>query len=252
MATHQARSQFRRRPARARARSHRRIACEPRCAHFGVCGGCVLQHLAPRKQLEFKQHQLFEALERIGRVTPRERLPPLQADAWHYRRRARLAARWVPKKARRWSAFASARRPTLLICKRCEVLTSRVARLIEPLSVLITALSVRDRVPQIEVSRSQTTAIALVIRVLSPLTEADRGAASRLRARRTTSSCICSPAVTRRLRSSMARPPSCRIACRSSMCDLQFQPTDFIQVNARSIERMVERAIELLAADGEG
>ena len=65
---------------------------EPRCAHFGVCGGCVLQHLAPARQLEFKQRQLYEALTRIGKVTPAETLPPLQGGVWNYRRRARLAA----------------------------------------------------------------------------------------------------------------------------------------------------------------
>jgi 23S rRNA (uracil1939-C5)-methyltransferase len=42
----------------------------PRCAHFGVCGGCALQHLDPEAQLEAKQTELRDNLERVGRVSP--------------------------------------------------------------------------------------------------------------------------------------------------------------------------------------
>src|SRR5688572_9617576 len=56
----------------------------PQCAHFGVCGGCALQHLTAERQLEFKQQQLHEALTRIGRVSPERVLLPLQADVWSY------------------------------------------------------------------------------------------------------------------------------------------------------------------------
>jgi len=70
----------------------------PRCPHFGTCGGCVLQHLAPEAQLAAKERQLFEELERIGHVSAAERLPPLAAEPWGYRRRARLGVKYVPKK----------------------------------------------------------------------------------------------------------------------------------------------------------
>ena len=46
---------------------------EPRCAHFGICGGCSLQHLVAAAQLAAKQAQLLDNLERIGRVTPAAR-----------------------------------------------------------------------------------------------------------------------------------------------------------------------------------
>ncbi len=42
----------------------------PRCAHFGICGGCSLQHLSPAAQLAAKQRQLLENLQRIGSVQP--------------------------------------------------------------------------------------------------------------------------------------------------------------------------------------
>ena len=41
---------------------------EPRCAHFGICGGCKWQNLPYEKQLEAKQKQVFDQLTRIGKV----------------------------------------------------------------------------------------------------------------------------------------------------------------------------------------
>lgn len=38
------------------------------CSHFEICGGCKWQHLPYEHQLEFKQKQVTDALERIGGV----------------------------------------------------------------------------------------------------------------------------------------------------------------------------------------
>lgn len=45
----------------------------PFCVHFGVCGGCKWQHLPYDSQLKYKQKQVFDSLERIGKLE----LPPL-------------------------------------------------------------------------------------------------------------------------------------------------------------------------------
>ncbi|MDO9084044.1 MAG: 23S rRNA (uracil(1939)-C(5))-methyltransferase RlmD [Humidesulfovibrio sp.] len=54
-------------------------AVTPFCPHFGVCGGCTLQHLAPASQLAWKQRQILDALKRIGKVEPRTVLPAVAA-----------------------------------------------------------------------------------------------------------------------------------------------------------------------------
>ncbi|PKN07806.1 MAG: 23S rRNA (uracil(1939)-C(5))-methyltransferase RlmD [Deltaproteobacteria bacterium HGW-Deltaproteobacteria-8] len=54
-------------------------AVTPFCQHFGLCGGCSLQHLAPESQLAWKQRQILEALSRIGKVEPKTVLPPVAA-----------------------------------------------------------------------------------------------------------------------------------------------------------------------------
>lgn len=216
----------------------------PRCIHFGVCGGCVLQHLSSDKQLTFKERQLLDSLERIGRVKPRDILPPLQAHTWQYRRRARLAARWVPKKSKTVVGFRERSTTFITDLRTCEVVTARVAELIEPLSQLISSLSVRDRVPQIEVAHADS-ALALVVRVLSPLTDADRSALLAFAAKHSVEMYLQPGGYdTVAKLEGEAAPLTYRLP--QFDVEIAFQPTDFIQINAALNERMVEHAIQLL------
>lgn len=223
---------------------------EPRCAHFAVCGGCALQHLSAQRQIEFKQRQLMEALARIGHVTPAEILPPLQANAWNYRRRARLAARWVPKKDRVVVGFRERTTSFIADLQRCEVLAPPVDAMLPALSALLTALSIRNRVPQIEVSVADN-AVALVIRVLEPLTAADREHLERFE-REHSLQIYLQPGGYETVAplTGAAVPLVYRLP--QFNVELQFQPTDFVQVNRELNERMVERVaglLELQASD---
>jgi len=59
---------------------------EPRCPHFGTCGGCQWQHVAYEAQLRFKEQILHDQLERIGGISKPPLKPSLGArDAWFYR-----------------------------------------------------------------------------------------------------------------------------------------------------------------------
>ncbi len=53
---------------------------EPRCEHFGTCGGCRWQHLPYDMQLRFKRQQVVDALDRIGHVEHPEVAPTLGSD----------------------------------------------------------------------------------------------------------------------------------------------------------------------------
>ena len=216
----------------------------PACIHFGVCGGCVLQHLSSEKQLAFKEQQLFDSLERIGRVMPREKLPALQAQTWQYRRRARLAARWVPKKHKTVVGFRERSTPFITDLKTCAVLTPEVAALIEPLSELITSMSVRDRVPQIEVAHADE-AIALVIRVLSVLTENDHALLTNF-AQTHGIELYVQPGGYDTIAKHEGEPKTLTYRLPQFDVTVAFQPTDFIQINARLNERMVDAALRLL------
>ena len=144
----------------------------PRCAAFGVCGGCALQHQSVPAQRAAKAEALRAALEKIGGVVPSRWLDVLGASAWGYRRRARLAVKDVPKKGRVLVGFRERNAPYVADMTRCEVLHPSVGERLEALSAMIADLSLRSRIPQIEVAVGDDV-VALVFRHLEPLPEAD-------------------------------------------------------------------------------
>lgn len=144
----------------------------PRCAHFGICGGCSLQHLDPSAQLAVKQRWLLDSLTHIGKVQPLEVLEPLTGPLWGYRRRARLGVKYVAKKGRVLVGFRERRTPYIADLQRCEILDERIGGLLAELAALIDQLSIRAHVPQIEVAGGDTH-LGLNVRVLAPPTEQD-------------------------------------------------------------------------------
>jgi 23S rRNA (uracil1939-C5)-methyltransferase len=150
--------------------SAQRVA--PRCRFFGTCGGCSLQHLDPRAQVAVKQRVLEDSLWHIGRVRPEALLPVIHGPTWAYRHRARLAVRYVPKKGGALVGFHEKRSSYVADMDSCEVLPKRYSDLLRPLRELVNALSIRSRLPQIEIAAGEGADV-LVLRVLEPLANAD-------------------------------------------------------------------------------
>ncbi len=144
----------------------------PGCPHFGVCGGCALQHLEPSAQLLAKERELKETLARVARAEPARWLPPLAGPAWGYRRRARLGAKYVHRKARVVVGFRERAAPYVADLATCRVLAAPADTLIAPLAGLLTGLTIRERMPQIELAVGDD-ATALVLRVLEAPTAQD-------------------------------------------------------------------------------
>ena len=144
----------------------------PQCRHFGICGGCSLQHMDARAQVAAKQRILEDNLRHIGKVEPELVLPAVYGSAWGYRYRARLSVRYVAKKGGVLVGFHERRSSFVTDMEACEVMPSRISALIVPLRELVGSLSIRNRVPQIEVSLGEEVD-ALVLRILDPLTPRD-------------------------------------------------------------------------------
>ena len=219
-----------------------------RCEAFGRCGGCSLQHVTPERQREIKAQTLRDNLERIGRVEPREWLSPMTGPEWNYRRRARLAVKHVPAKGRTLVGFRERHAPFITDMHRCEVLASPVDDLIDALSELIGQLSIRARLPQIEVAVANND-IALVFRVLDTPTDADNaalrafGEARRLRI-------YLQPggldSVTPLYPSSVDEP--LHYSLPEFELEIAFEPIDFVQVNSDINRQMVHFAVEQIQA----
>jgi 23S rRNA (uracil1939-C5)-methyltransferase len=222
----------------------------PRCAHFGVCGGCAMQHLDPEAQLEVKQTELRDNLERVGRVSPQEWLAPLRGPVWNYRRRARLGAKFVIKKDRMVVGFRERLAPYVAEVQRCEVLSLPLGELIAPLATMMNGLSIRHRIPQIEAAVADNV-VALVLRVLDTPSASDLGLLREFAARHSVRFYLQPGGLdsVRPLDSGTegAEPmEALRYGLPQFGLQLEFTPTDFIQINAHINETLVSRAVELL------
>ena len=229
----------------------------PRCPHFGVCGGCSLQHADPALQLAAKQRTLEDALERIGHVTPEHMLPPIDGPAWNYRYRARLSVRHVPKKGGVLVGFHERKSSYVADMRECHVLPKRISDLLPALRTLIASLTIRDRVPQIELAVgerlpaiSDTDAPvlvhALVLRVLDPPSTTDEAklvAFADLHGVELWLQSGGPNTVT------PFHPRYATLAYTLPEFDIAipFAPTDFTQVNAAVNRVLVRRAVALLA-----
>lgn len=218
----------------------------PKCAHFGICGGCSLQHLSAAAQLATKQQQLLEDLWRIGQVRPQRVLDPLQGPQWAYRRRARLGVKWVHKKGRVLAGFRERDKPYLADIRHCEVLVGALRSLPSDLAALVETLTLREQIPQVEVAVGDS-GTALVFRVLQPPPDPDLAALDEFGQRLGAQIFLQSggPDTVRPLRTDYP-PLSYRID--SAGVAIGFSPLDFMQVNRAINEAMVGAAIDALQA----
>lgn len=216
----------------------------PECAHFGLCGGCALQHLAPAKQIEFKQKQLLDAFERIGKVQAQEIVPPITGAVWHYRRRARLGVKNVPKKGGVLVGFRERESSFLATLETCKVLDARVGLKLRALAALVETLTLRAQLPQIEVAALDH--VALVVRVLATPTLDDL---QKLQAFADTEGIeiYLQPGGYDTIAPMQSPARVLDYSPDGSEMRLHLRPTDFIQINGSVSQQIVRRAIEWLA-----
>lgn len=217
---------------------------EPECPHFGVCSGCVLQHMSAGKQIEAKQQVLLDNLQRIGHVTPERVLPVLTAQAWGYRRKGRFSVRYVEKKGGVLVGFREHDPRYVAQLNQCHTLAPAIAALITPLAELVGAMPAKRDVTQIEFIRGDGPA-ALVFRHHSDLQEGDL---SLLRAfgERHDAQIFLQPGGVHTVHPIRADYPPLSFELAASGIRFQFKPLDFIQVNAAMNEAMIERVTQLL------
>lgn len=216
----------------------------PHCPHFGTCGGCVTQHADLDTQMAAKQDGLVQNLARIGKVQPERLLPMVMGQEWGYRHRARLSVRRVEKKGGVMVGFRERRSTYVTDMRECPVLPPRISALIGPLRELIERLSVRSRLPQVEVAVGDNAA-ALVFRHLLPLSEDDLDH-FRAFADRHGVHVWLQPGGPDSAHPFHPRESDLYYELPDFAVRLHFRPTDFTQVNHAVNRTLVARAIDLL------
>ncbi|MBQ5766875.1 MAG: TRAM domain-containing protein, partial [Burkholderiaceae bacterium] len=226
------------------------LRVKPACPHFGIepgcCGGCAMQHLEPNAQVAIKQRVMLDALWHIGKVKPETIMAPIFGPFWGYRHRARLTVRDVAKKGGVLVGFHEKSSSYVADMTTCKILPNYVSELLVPLRELVEKLSIRQRLPQIEVAVGGDGRIALVMRVLETPSEEDL---------RQFDAFALEHGVDIWLQPK--GPDSCYPMHKDALTALKleltefgvfisFKPTDFTQVNHRLNETMVSRAINLL------
>jgi len=216
---------------------------EPRCAHFGVCGGCALQHASLAAQSQYKQSQVLDALERIGAVCPQAVNPPITGPGWYYRRRARLGVKYVPKKGGTLVGFRERSSSFLAQLERCHTLVPDVGERLTEMARLIDGLSIREHIPQIEVAAGDNVT-ALVFRVLEPPSDSDQARLLEF-SRRFGFAIYLQPGDEGTIKP-LLDSPSLYYDLPNHDARLFFAPSDFVQINGQVNARLVDVIIEAL------
>ncbi len=224
----------------------------PKCPHFGVCGGCKMQHFHASAQVAVKQRVLEDNLWHLGKVKAERLLRPIEGPTWGYRYRARLSVRHVAKKNTVLVGFHERKSSFVADIRSCDILPPHLSRLLMPLRELIGSMDERDRLPQIEVAVGSVVTV-LVLRHLEALSKADR---QRLRDFATEHSAWQEG----RYPLSwwlQSKGPDTVVPLDPSLPELDytlpefgitmpFKPTDFTQVNHHINQVLVGRALRLL------
>jgi len=225
----------------------------PRCPHFGVCGGCAMQHLASSSQVAVKQRVLEDNLWHIGRVKAARMLPPIHGPAWGYRHRARLSVRIVEKKGGALVGFHEKRSSFVADMRECHVVPPHVSALLIPLRSLVESLSIARRLPQIELAIGEGTTsrdleTILVLRVLEPLNAADEEKLTSFAAEHGIVFWLQPKGPDTVVPFAAGSSTELHYDLPEFDVRIHFLPTDFTQVNAQINRVLVGRALRLLDA----
>jgi len=220
----------------------------PKCSAFKMCGGCSLQHMSSATQIELKQSMLLDQLKHNG-IMPELVLDPLLGPEYGYRHKARLGVRYVHKKEKVLVGFRERNSSYITETMRCEVLHPSVGEIIDELASCINQLQAKRDIPQIEVAVGENQTV-LVFRHLEELSDDDRALLADFC---TSRSLVCYLQAGKPDDLELLVPQQAEtLFYRIPVCDgessikIEFQPSDFTQVNPDINKRMVLDAIDYL------
>ncbi|MBQ9260014.1 MAG: 23S rRNA (uracil(1939)-C(5))-methyltransferase RlmD [Neisseriaceae bacterium] len=226
------------------------IRVRPHCPHFGVCGGCSLQHIELSAQVAMKQRVLEDAFSHIGKVKPQKILPAVYGLKTGYRFRARMSVKYVEKKGGVLVGFHEKASPFIADMRECPNLPRHISDLILPLREMINQLSIRDKLPQIEWAVGASVTI-MAFRIMDDLTENDKTILRQFINQYQSDTQPLQLWLQRGKPDTLApfypeNMPVLSYRLPEFDLEMPYQPTEFTQVNHRVNEVMMSRAMALL------
>ena len=218
----------------------------PKCHHFGVCGGCSLQHMLPEYQRSHKESVLLDLLKHRAGIKPEKKIKPISGRAWGYRRRARLSAKSVSAKGGLILGFRERNGRYVTDCDRCDVLDPRVGGRIVEIRETLRRLSVESSIPQVEVAASEDK-VVLVVRHLEPLNTSDVKLLKALYSQNDLAIYLQSTGP--ESIHPLVNPPT-KLSYNIGSHEIEFLPTDFTQINHEVNEQMVGEVRNVLDLSG--
>ena len=242
---------YRRKPSYELARTLRILnpspeRVTPRCPHFAVCGGCSMQHLDAAAQVAAKQRLLEDNLWHLGRIKAEQLYAPIHGQPWAYRYRARLSVRFVLKKGGVLVGFHEKKSSYVADMQQCEILPPHLSAMLLPLRELVGRMSIRDRLPQIEVAVGERMT-ALVLRILEGLSPADEVLLREFADRHAVVFYLQPQGPATAYRFYPLAGPQLSYLLPEFAVEHAFSPTEFTQVNHAINRVLVRRAMTLLA-----
>lgn len=218
---------------------------EPKCPHFGVCGGCSMQHLEASAQVAVKQRILEDGLARIGKVKPETILPAIYGQTWGYRERARISVKYVIKKDKTLVGFHEKRSSFVADLQGCEILAPKIAQMIPALGELVHGLSIRNQLPQIEIAVGDAVYV-LVLRIMAALSPDDEAALRNFADAHGVQFWLQPKGPDTVAPFYPLDAPALSYSLPEFGITMPFAPTEFTQVNSRLNRVMMSRAMRLL------
>ena len=219
---------------------------DPICPHFGVCGGCSMQHIQPDEQIRLKQDVLKSHFEHFAGIQPEQWLEPLRSTRLDYRHKARIGVRYLPNKDKLLMGFREAQSNRLTEIHTCKILDAELDQALPEIRKLLQSLKGKSDIGHIELAKGDQD-IALLVRHINKLNQSDVNLLKQFALDRQWQLYL-QPSTSSSVHRVDDPQAAMRLHYRLYDFDVEFgfNPTDFTQVNPTVNPQMVKLACDLL------
>ncbi|RUO29457.1 23S rRNA (uracil(1939)-C(5))-methyltransferase RlmD [Aliidiomarina sanyensis] len=229
---------------------------DPRCTHYGTCGGCSMQHATTSLQVQHKESVIREQLAHFANISDdaieTARNKPLVGDSYSYRRKARLGVTKT-KSQGLVLGFREYQSKRLTPIYACPILVPTLSALLEPLQIVLKKLKGAGNIGHIELIQGEDRNL-VVVRMVTAMSEADRALWTDFETQQETSVIIATGMDRaseyglefKTLHNEPCPELTYSLDIAGHPIHLAFGPNDFLQVNADINQKMVEQALAWL------